>query len=107
MSASKPEAARRERSRVSLATTMINDNDFKRRAPPRSARGAVVEPSCLLQAAPPTRICPSRAASVWPQALDEDITVGELKTLVYGASYSVQQTVVLGSWGRLSMVKAL
>ena len=84
---------------------MINDgNDFKRRAPPRSA---LEVPSwnldTLLQTAPPTRIyLKSSHHGVLAFAnLDEDITVGELKTLVYERlMLSPNQTVVLSSWGR-------
>ena len=101
MSASGPEPARRGAvSGFVSPTTMINDgNDFKRRAPPRSA---LEVPSwnldTLLQTAPPTRIyLKSSHHGVLAFAnLDEDITVGELKTLVYERlMLSPNQTVVL------------
>lgn len=106
MSASGPEPARRGAVTGFVSpTTMINDgNDFKRRAPPRSA---LEVPSwnldTLLQTAPPTRIyLKSSHHGVLAFAnLDEDITVGELKTLVYERlMLSPNQTVVLSSWGR-------
>ena len=87
-------------------------NDFKRRAPPRSA---LEVPSwnidTLLPTAPPTRIY-LRLSHVSGQGrvqvrvlafadLDEDTTVGGLKTLVYERlMLGPNQAVILSSWGR-------